>query len=81
MSAAAWRAGKVVANRPTRFLLSSIASQEDANEADLLSYLLFDRSYTGALEALGFEDAARQEEALARFLGLGGPPREGDLLI
>lgn len=75
MSAAAWRAGQVVANRPTRFLLSSIASQEDANEADLLSYLLFDKSYTGALEALGYEDAARREEALARFLGIGEPDR------
>lgn len=81
MSASAWRAGHVVANRPTRFLLSSIASQEAEDEADLLSYLLFDRSYTGALEALGFEDAARQEEALARFIGVGGPLQEGDLTL
>ncbi len=73
MSAAAWRAGKVRASRPTQFLLSRIASQEAEDEADLLSYLLFDHHYTGALEALGFEDAARQEESIARFLRLGEP--------
>lgn len=73
LSAEAWRAGKVRTNRPTNFLLARIASQESADEADLLSYLLFDHHYTGALEALGFEDAERQEEQLARFFGLGNP--------
>jgi len=71
ISAEAWRSGKVKTNRPTQFLLGRIASQEAEDEADLLSYLLFDHHYTGALEALGYEDAARQEEDLARFLGLG----------
>ncbi len=73
LSARAWRAGQIKANRPTTFLLSRVASQEAADEADLLSYLLFDHHYTAALEALGFEDAARQEETIARFLGLGDP--------
>jgi NTE family protein len=36
-------------------------------DADLLSYVLFDREYTGALFALGVEDARRSQEALARF--------------
>jgi len=36
-------------------------------EADLLSYLLFDRVYTEPLVALGCEDARRQEEELLRF--------------
>lgn len=36
-------------------------------DADLLSYVYFDRQYTGAIEQLGYEDAARQEEALARL--------------
>jgi NTE family protein len=36
-------------------------------EADLLSYVLFDRLYTGPLVQLGREDARRQEEELLRF--------------
>ena len=74
MAAAAWRTGKVAASRPTRMFLGGIASEEPQDEADLLSYLLFDYHYTGALEQLGFEDASRQEEALARLLGLGDAP-------
>jgi NTE family protein len=34
------------------------------HEADLLSYLYFDRAFTGELVALGREDARRQEEEL-----------------
>lgn len=37
-------------------------------DSDLLSYLYFDRAYTGALEQLGFEDARRREPELAAFL-------------
>lgn len=37
-------------------------------DADLLSYLYFDKAFTAAIEQLGFEDAKRQEEALARLL-------------
>jgi NTE family protein len=37
--------------------------------ADLLSYVLFDAEYTAALCELGFEDARRREEDLARFFG------------
>jgi NTE family protein len=36
-------------------------------EADLLSYVLFDRVYTAPLVQLGVEDARRQEEELLRF--------------
>jgi NTE family protein len=36
-------------------------------EADLLSYVLFDRLYTGPLVQLGMDDARRQEEELLRF--------------
>jgi len=32
-----------------------------------LSYVLFDRIYTGPLVRLGMEDARRQEEELLRF--------------
>lgn len=37
-------------------------------DSDLLSYLYFDREFTGAIERLGFEDARSQEEQLARLL-------------
>jgi NTE family protein len=37
-------------------------------DSDLLSYVYFDRAYTGALEQLGFEDARRREPELAAFL-------------
>jgi NTE family protein len=42
-------------------------SERDPFEADLLSYLFFDRSYTSTLLDLGFSDARSHEEALARF--------------
>lgn len=44
------------------------AAGHSGPEADLLSYIYFDRAYTGALEALGFEDARRQEEAIAKLV-------------
>lgn len=48
------------------------AAGSSSPDADLLSYIYFDREYTGALEQLGFEDARRQEEALARILAPRG---------
>jgi NTE family protein len=42
-------------------------SEHDPFEADLLSYLFFDRSYTSTLLDLGYSDAQRQQEELARF--------------
>ena len=54
-------------SRATRFLLDTISDRE-GHEADLLSYLFFDRCYTSTLERLGWEDARAQEEQLARFL-------------
>ena len=38
------------------------------HEADLLSYLFFDRSFTADLVALGREDARRHEDALVDLL-------------
>ncbi|MEZ4319585.1 MAG: patatin-like phospholipase family protein [Myxococcota bacterium] len=52
-----------------RYLLSRVSDDENATEADLLSYLFFDRVFTGALEALGFEDAKRAEEDIVRLVG------------
>lgn len=53
---------------PTRQLLSAVHTQEGEDEADLMSTLLFHHSYTQALEDLGYQDAHRQEEALARMV-------------
>ena len=50
-----------------RILRRTLGLAGEALEADLLSYLLFDRVYTEPLVELGFEDARRQEEALLRF--------------
>lgn len=53
-----------------RWLLSLVADQANRSEgeSDLLSFLYFDRHYTGELEALGFEDARRQEAEVLAFL-------------
>ncbi len=51
-----------------RKVLRWAAERDGAPDADLLSYLYFDKAYTGALERLGFEDAKRHEEALARLV-------------
>ena len=46
-------------------MLDRVLAYTDDLEADLLSYLYFDREYTGVLESLGYEDAKRHEEQLA----------------
>jgi hypothetical protein len=50
-----------------RLLQRALGFAGEALEADLLSYLLFDRIYTEPLVQLGIEDARRQEEELLRF--------------
>jgi NTE family protein len=49
----------------TRFALRGVPE----DEADLLSYLFFDRRFTADLVALGREDARRSEEEIVRVLG------------
>ena len=43
------------------------------NGSNLLSYLLFEKSYCRALIQLGYEDTMRQKEDLMEFLGWCGP--------
>jgi NTE family protein len=53
---------------PISTMLQRAASRDAGPDADLLSYIFFDRAYTGTLERLGWEDARRQEEAIARLV-------------
>ncbi|MDP2305849.1 MAG: patatin-like phospholipase family protein [Pseudomonadota bacterium] len=53
----------------TRTFLSFIHNREADDNSDLLSYLFFHKSFTAEIEALGFADAKRDEEALARLVG------------
>ena len=50
-----------------RLLQRALGLAGEPFEADLLSYVLFDRLYTRPLVQLGMEDARRQEEELLRF--------------
>jgi len=66
IAAQIWDPKKIDATRGTRFMLSTIAG--DSDESDLLSYLLFDSSYTAVIEDLGYQDAVRQEAQITAFL-------------
>ena len=50
-----------------RLLRSAFDLGDTPFESDLLSYVLFDQSFTRRLVALGYEDAKRQEDELAEF--------------
>jgi NTE family protein len=49
-------------------LLRRLATARGADEADLLSYILFDGLYAAEVARLGYEDARMQHDQLARFL-------------
>jgi len=48
--------------------LRRLATARGANEADLLSYILFDGLFAAEVARLGYEDARAQHDDLARFL-------------
>jgi NTE family protein len=50
-------------------LLRRLATARGADEADLLSYILFDGLYAAEVTRLGYEDARAQHAELAKFLG------------
>lgn len=52
----------------SRMLLRGVAGGEAAEDADLLSFLLFDRIYTALLEELGFRDAERRRDEIVAVL-------------
>ncbi len=69
LAADVFRATPPLANRPVMTLLSIIADRANRDEADLLSYLLFDRAYTAEVEALGYRDAAARDAEIAALVG------------
>ena len=58
------RRGRGVVER----VLSRLAERETANEADLLSYLLFDGPFARELIDLGRRDARQRHDQIASFL-------------
>lgn len=70
MAAESWRSRPPKVPTQVRWILSTIADRANASdgESDLLSYLLFDRSFTAEAERIGFEDARNREEELSAFL-------------
>jgi hypothetical protein len=68
MAGEIYRARPPKASKSVRFLLDRVHAYTHDIEADFLSYLYFDSAYTGALEALGYEDARRHEEQIAQLL-------------
>ena len=50
-----------------RYLLDGLGTP-DAQSADLMSYLLFDRAYTRALLDIGYQDAAAQVDRIECFI-------------
>jgi NTE family protein len=49
-------------------LLRRLATARGADEADLLSYILFDGLYAAEVARLGYEDARLHHDQLAKFL-------------
>jgi NTE family protein len=50
-----------------RLFMKAFSSDADPQEADLLSYLLFDRAFTRPLTELGYADAMAREQELVAF--------------
>ncbi len=52
---------------PLRMTVGRALTAEGARESDLMSYLLFDRAYTGQLFDMGFSDAESNHDELVEF--------------
>jgi hypothetical protein len=50
-----------------RLFMKAFSSDKETQEADLLSYLLFDENFTAPLAELGYADALAREEELTEF--------------
>lgn len=60
--------------RSIRYLMDGLGTP-DAQSADLMSYLLFDRAFTGELIQLGYRDAAQRIDEIEHFLVAQSLPR------
>lgn len=69
VAAACFEASRARLPWATRRFLSMLHDREADDNSDLLSYLYFHKSFTAELEQLGWEDARRDEERLARLVG------------
>jgi NTE family protein len=77
MAAAYVRRPSFAVGGMTGRLMRRLAEPEGRNEADLLSYLLFDGGFCGELIALGREDARARHEELCRFFAHRPPEERG----
>ena len=59
--------------RLVRYMLEALGTP-DAQSADLMSYLLFDATYTRTLVEIGYEDASRRCAELEAFVREAAPP-------
>ena len=59
--------------RLVRYVIEGLGTP-DAQSADLMSYLLFDASYTRTLVEIGYRDASARIEELEAFLRAGRAP-------
>ncbi|MGB0639598.1 MAG: patatin-like phospholipase family protein [Myxococcota bacterium] len=66
LASTVWNPKELQATKGTKFMLSTVAGESE--EADLLSYLMFDATYTRVIEDLGYSDAKNQETEIIRFL-------------
>jgi len=58
--------------RAVRYVMEGLGTP-DAQSADLMSYLLFDSTYTRALIDIGYQDAAARIDEIEEFLLAGDP--------
>jgi NTE family protein len=61
--------------RLVRYVIEGLGTP-DAQSADLMSYLLFDASYTRTLVEIGYRDASARIDELEAFLRAGRPARQ-----